>query len=93
VFATPRFCTGRTCGPAVDVVRTLLPAYSDRVVFTHQEIWQDASASGLLPTVAEWGPQTEPWIFVVDGKGIIRAKFEGLTTAQEIEAALQQILK
>jgi hypothetical protein len=76
----------------VDVVRTLLPTYSARVVFTHQEIWQDAAAHKFFPTLAEWNLQTEPWIFVVDGKGIIRAKFEGLTTAREIEAALQQIL-
>jgi len=93
VFATPRFCTSRMCGPVVDVVRTLLPAYGNRVVFTHQEIWQDAAAREFFPTVAEWGLQTEPWIFVVDGKGIVRAKFEGLTTAREIEAALQQVLE
>jgi hypothetical protein len=30
---------------------------------------------------------------VVDGQGIIRAKFEGLTTAREIAAALQQMLE
>jgi hypothetical protein len=93
VFATPEFCTSRVCGPVVDVVRTLLPAYGDRVAFTHQEIWRDAGAREVFPTVAEWGLQTEPWIFVVDGKGIIRAKFEGLTTAWEIEAALKQILE
>jgi hypothetical protein len=92
VFATPKFCTRRICGPVVDVVRTLLPAYGERVVFTHQEIWQDAAAQAFFPTVAEWGLQTEPWIFVVDGQGIVRAKFEGLPTAQEIEAALKQIL-
>ena len=92
VFATPKFCTSRVCGPVVDIVRTLLPTYGARVVFTHQEIWQDAAAHKFSPTVAEWGMQTEPWIFVVDGKGIIRAKFEGPTTAREIEAALQRIL-
>ena len=93
VFATPQFCTSRICGPVVDVVRTLLPAYGERVVFTHQEIWQDAAAREFFPTVAEWGLQTEPWIFIVDGKGIIRAKFEGLATAREIEAVLQQVLE
>jgi hypothetical protein len=92
VFATPKFCTSRVCGPVVDIVRTLLPTYGDRVVFTHQEIWQNAAAHKFFPTVVEWNLQTEPWIFVVDGKGIIRAKFEGLTTAREIEAALQQLL-
>ncbi|HEY7495240.1 MAG TPA: thioredoxin family protein, partial [Candidatus Tectomicrobia bacterium] len=92
VFATPQFCTSRICGPVVDVVRTLLPAYSEQVVFTHQEIWQDAAAHAFFPTVVEWGLQTEPWIFIVDGQGIIRARFEGLTTAREIEAVLQQVL-
>lgn len=93
VFATPQFCTSQVCGPVVDIVRTLLPAYGDRVVFTHQEIWQHVAAHEFFPTVVEWNLQTEPWIFVVDGKGIVRAKFEGLTTAREIEAALKQILK
>ena len=92
VFATPQFCSSRVCGPVVDVVRTLLPTYGTQVVFTHQEIWRDAAAHQFFPTVVEWNLQTEPWIYVVDGKGVIRAKFEGPTTAREIEAALQQIL-
>jgi hypothetical protein len=92
VFATPKLCTSRVCGPVVDVVRTLLSTYGTRVVFTHQEIWRDAAAHQFFPTVVEWNLQTEPWIYVVDGKGVIRAKFEGPTTAREIEAALQQIL-
>jgi hypothetical protein len=29
---------------------------------------------------------------VVDGQGIIRAKFEGLVTERELEVALQQML-
>ncbi len=46
----------------------------------------------MFPTVEEWRLDTEPWVFVVDGKGIIRAKFEGLVTARELEAALQQVI-
>jgi len=80
------------CGPVVDIVRALLPAYGKRVAFTHQEIWQDFTTKIVFPTVAEWRLQSEPWIFVVDGQGIIRAKFEGLVTQQELEAALQQTL-
>jgi hypothetical protein len=93
VFATPQFCTSRVCGPVVDVVRLLLPTYGDRVVFTHQEMWHDFTTQRLAPTVEEWHLHTEPWIFVVDGQGIIRAKFEGLTTMHEIATALQQILE
>jgi hypothetical protein len=92
VFATPQFCTSRMCGPVVDIVRTLLPVYGKRVAFTHQEIWQDFADKKVFPTVEEWRLFTEPWIFVVDGQGIIRAKFEGLVTAHELEAVLQQVV-
>ena len=92
VFATPQFCTSRMCGPVVDIVRSLLPTYGKRVAFVHQEIWQDFAEKKMFPTVEEWRLDTEPWVFLVDGKGIIRAKFEGLVTAREIEDALQQIL-
>ena len=92
VFATPQFCTSRMCGPVVDIVRTLLPTYGKRVAFTHQEVWQEFADKKVFPTVEEWRLFTEPWIFVVDGQGIIRAKFEGLVTAWELESALQEIL-
>lgn len=93
VFASPRLCTSRVCGPVVDVVRTLIPTYGDRVVFVHQEIWQRDSYQQFTPTVKEWDLRSEPWIFVVDGTGTIRAKFEGLTTRRELEAAVVQMLR
>jgi hypothetical protein len=92
VFATPQFCTSRMCGPIVEVVRSLLPAYGERVVFTHQEIWQDAVARHPFATVEEWRLPSEPWLFVVDGQGIIQAKFEGLVTVREVDTVLQQIV-
>ena len=91
VFATPRYCTSRVCGPVVDVVRTLIPAYGDRVVFIHEEIWESESLQKFSPTVEEWNLRSEPWIFVVDGKGIVRARFEGLTTRRELEGALKPV--
>ena len=91
VFATPKYCTSRVCGPVVDVVRTLIPIYGDRVVFIHQEIWQTGTQR-FSPTVEEWNLRSEPWIFVVDGKGTVRARFEGLTTRREIEAAVRGVL-
>jgi peroxiredoxin len=45
------------------------------------------------PTVEEWNLRSEPWTFVVDGDGIIRARFEGLTTRRELEAVLRQMLR
>jgi hypothetical protein len=92
VFATPRYCTSRVCGPVVDVVRTLIPAYAGRVAFVHQEVWENGSLQKLSPTFEEWNLRSEPWIFVVDGAGVVRARFEGLTTRRELEAALKPVL-
>ena len=91
VFASPRLCTSRVCGPVVDVVRTLIPTYGDRVDFVHQEVWERGYQK-FTPTMEEWSLRTEPWIFVVDAAGKVRAKFEGITTRREIEAVLTPIL-
>jgi hypothetical protein len=42
--------------------------------------------------VLEWNLRSEPWVFVVDGAGIVRARFEGVTTRRELEAALKLVL-
>ena len=80
------------CARWTSTVRTLIPSYADRVVFIHQEIWQTGSPPKFSPTVEEWNLRSEPWIFVVDGGGMVRARFEGLTTQLELEAALRRVL-
>lgn len=96
-FATPAFCTSRICGPVVDaVVVPLFEQYGEQAIFIHIEPWvlEDARAGELIPveTLAEWGLQTEPFIFVIDGDGLIAAKFEGITSAEEVGAALEELL-
>jgi hypothetical protein len=93
VFATPKYCTSRVCGPVLDVVRTLIPTWGDRVAFVHEEVWQAGGMQRLSPTMEEWNLHSEPWIFIVDGDGVIRARFEGLTTRRELEVALRQTLR
>jgi hypothetical protein len=49
--------------------------------------------TAYAPTVEEWNLRTEPWIFVVDAHGLIRTRFEGLTTRSELEAVLKSMLR
>lgn len=97
-FATPAFCTSRICGPVVeDVVIPLSEKYAGQAEFLHIEpfLLGEARAGGGLTrveAVLEWGLQTEPWVFVIDREGRIAGKFEGITTLDEVEAALQQVL-
>jgi hypothetical protein len=96
VFASPAFCTSKACGPEVQVVESLEPAYRNRLTFIHIEIYTnykpDPSKRTIAPTVTEWRLQTEPWIFLIDSHGIIRTRFEGPTALDELQAAINQLL-
>lgn len=96
VFATPAFCTSATCGPQVHAVQLLEPAYRDRLAFIHVEIYRDfkpdPARRQLTPTVLEWHLQTEPWVFLIDRSGIIRAVFESTAATDELRQAADQML-
>ena len=101
VFATPALCQSATCGPQVDVLEGIKEKYKDSsAVFIHVEIIDnpnealgDLSAARTAPVVDEWGLPSEPWTFIVDGQGLVAAKFEAFTTAEEIEEELQKVLQ
>jgi len=94
VFATPALCQSRVCGPTVDAVDTVRKRLVGKGVrFIHIEVYKDnRPAKGFNRWLREWRLPTEPWVFLVDGKGVIRAKFEGGISADEIEAAVRKHL-
>ena len=99
VFSTPAYCQTATCGPQLGVVKELKAVYGDRMNFIHIEVYDnpheiegDLNNAVISPTAEEWGLPSEPWTFVVDGDGVIRAKFEAFTTRDELAAALQDVV-
>ena len=95
VFATPKFCQSRTCGPVVDVVAAVQRQEQARGIrFIHVEIYKDnVVAHGLNRWVREWKLPSEPWIFLVGRDGRIGAKFEGSVSAAELDAAVRATLR
>ncbi|HEX6491639.1 MAG TPA: hypothetical protein VF002_09750 [Gaiellaceae bacterium] len=93
-FATPRYCTSRTCGPVVDVVEYVRRRFAARGIrFIHVEVFAGNDPQrGYNRWMKQWGLQTEPWTFVVGRDGRIKAKFEGSVSAGELEAALRRFL-
>jgi len=92
LFATPRFCTSRTCGPSHDVVMSLARNYADRVNFVHVEVYKDFNTFERADAMREWNLQTEPWLFFVDKNGIIVDKYEGGITSKEIVPAFLKFI-
>jgi hypothetical protein len=93
-FATPEFCVSRVCGPTVEAVQKVARKFSaDGIRFIHVEIYTDNDPKkGFNRWVREWNLPTEPWVFVVDSSGTIRAKFEGAVSVDELEHAVREEL-
>jgi len=96
IFSTPAFCVSATCGPQLNIITNVKRKYHDRVNFIHVEAYKDPhlineGTVGLVPVDAmdEWGLNTEPWTFVIDRQGKVRAKFEQFVTDTEILAVLE----
>lgn len=93
-FATPRFCQSRTCGPTVEVADKVRRTFAGSDIrFIHVEVFEGNDPNrGPNRWMREWRLPTEPWVFVVDREGIIRAKFEGAVSEAELEQAVREHL-
>ena len=106
VFATPAFCTSATCGPTLDMVKSVAANFKGRMSFIHVEPYELQMVDGALQPVLtadnlpisvqateEWGLPTEPYIFVLDSTGKVTAKFEGIASPEELQAAFESVAR
>ena len=95
-FASPQFCVSAICGPVTDTLERVHQALEGTVEVIHIEPWDlDAARNEgrLTPSaeMLEWGLPSEPWTFVVDGGGLIAARYEGLVTVEEVLGAVRAV--
>jgi hypothetical protein len=90
-FATPKFCTSRTCGPVVDVMEAVRKRFAARRVrFIHVEVFRDNNPHrGYNRWMRQWGLLSEPWVFLVGRDGRVKAKLEGSVSVAELAAAVR----
>ena len=104
-FATPAFCQTGYCGPTIELVKTVAREYEDRVAFVNVEPYElhetvdglrpVLDADGRLQPVAaarDYGIPVEPYLFLVDARGDVFAKFEGIVGGDELRAAIEDVL-
>ena len=93
-FATPKFCTSRTCGPVVDVVSSARRAFAHTPVrFIHVEVYEHNNpARGFNRWMKQWHLTSEPWVFLVGRDGRIKAKFQGSVSPGELRSAIRSTL-
>ena len=93
-FATPKFCSSRTCGPVVDVVSHVRRQFPNtRVRFIHVEVYEhNDPAQGYNRWMRQWHLESEPWVFLVGADGRIKDKFEGSVSVGELQTAVRREL-
>jgi hypothetical protein len=98
-FATPKFCASSQCGPTLDRLKPIAADHPD-LTFINVEPYLLEEVEGQLqpvltdgqltaaPATEAWKLPTEPWIFVVDGDGIVTASFMLIASEDELDAAI-----
>jgi len=94
LFSTPQLCTSRICGPVTDVAVQLQHQFGSQIAFIHEEVYAGNQPSrGLRSQMKAFHLQTEPWLFIVNRRGIITARFEGAFGLNEVRQALQAVTR
>ena len=93
-FATPKFCTSRTCGPVVDVVsRVRRDLVRSGIDFIHVEVYKNNNPGlGYNEWFKQWHLPTEPWTFLVGKDRRIKQRFEGSVSVGELVVAVHRYL-
>jgi hypothetical protein len=103
IFATPKFCVSAQCGPTLDRIKPFVARYPSvafinvepyKLKLVDGELQADVDSQGQLQptdTTLQWNLQSEPWVFVVDRNGIVRASYELIFSDQELTTALDSV--
>jgi hypothetical protein len=91
LFATPARCSSQYCGPVLDELLAVMAPYQDRITFVHIEIYQALTGTAHVPTVDAWRLPSEPWLFGIDGSGVIRARIDGAFGGTEMQTLLDSL--
>jgi hypothetical protein len=92
LFATPARCQSAYCGPVLDEFLKVTADYGDTIVPVHIEIYQAPTGTALVPTLAAWKIESEPWLFGVDATGTIQSRIDGAFGGNEMKAVLDRLV-
>jgi hypothetical protein len=94
-FATPVYCMSNFCGPTVEAQAALADEYADVAEFIHVEIWRNHDESIVNEAAADWllreDSLTEPWMYLIDGDGVIVDRWGPLFDLDDVRAELEAL--
>jgi hypothetical protein len=93
LFATPQFCQSRVCGPVVDVAEQAKHEYGDKAAFIHMEIYNNNDpGQGVRRQVRAFHLPSEPYLFTIDRRGVVRDAIEGAFGLKLMHKAVEKAI-
>jgi hypothetical protein len=93
LFATPKFCQSRVCGPVVDVAQQAQHEFEGKANFIHMEIYNDNDPSkGVRPQVRRFHLPTEPWLFAINREGVVSSAIEGAFGTKLMDRTVEKVI-
>jgi hypothetical protein len=93
LFATPRFCQSRVCGPVIDVAEQAKQEFGDKAAFIHMETFNENDPDkGVRPEVRAFHLPTEPWLFAINREGIVSAAVEGAFGLESMDEVAEKVI-
>jgi hypothetical protein len=93
-FGEPGYCPSKTCGPTIAILRQLCVQYCAQFSFQHIEddippgpAFVQPNAYPNNPAFLAFGLRSDPWVYFVNGQGIVADRFEGPVTLDELQGA------
>ncbi|MEX1178830.1 MAG: hypothetical protein WEB09_10245 [Nitriliruptor sp.] len=95
VLSTPTYCVSTFCGPLTEEMAAFAEEREGEVDVVHIEVWRDFEATELNEAAAEWiqteAGGNEPWVFLIDGDGVIQGRWDNVLDLEDLEARLAEL--
>jgi hypothetical protein len=59
---------------------------------SNRPLTEEEARTGLADAMVAWHLESEPWLFLIDAKGIVAGRYEGGITKEEIGPALEKLI-
>ena len=95
VFAAPAFCRTELCGPDVEILQGVADKHAGKANFIHVEAYINATNpvdGKLAPPLKAFKFDSEPWLYVIDSKGVVTDRISGAYATSEVEDRLAKVL-
>ena len=95
LFATPVYCQSQFCVPTTGALQSLAANGPPDAAYIHVEIWHDYQASSVNEGAADWllrnGGMTEPWLFLIDRRGVIVDRWTPVFDVSQVADGLARV--